>query len=300
MGTYAWPRIGRAGLGNCLLPWARSELFAARTGARIVEPDWTSLRLGPYLRRETEKRRYGKYFFAADHVRGSAKLIVRITARQVDEGEWNENAHRGPRPLLVRFSGIGDLFAPLLGHWEFIRERLWRMTREELRPGKRGTGPGFIAMHVRRGDITRQGFSPGELTEVTQFTALSWYVNMARAVRACPSTRSLPIVVFTDGYPDEVAELIRLPGVQLRPLEPAITDLWAMSRASLLFGSGFSTFSMWSSYLGGMPTLYAPGKLAQRVLSGQKDAIELEVPTDEVIPAAVLNAVDRRQAQSAG
>jgi len=294
MEIYAWPRIGRAGLGNSLLPWARAELFAARTGARILEPDWTSVRLGPYLRREADKRNYGGYFYTDAHVRGLAKLFVRAVARRVDENELNGNEYAGRRPLLVRFSGLGSFFTPLLGHAAFIRDRLWQMTRENLRPRSARRDHRFVAMHVRRGDITRQGFTSRELAQVTQYTPLSWFVGMARAVRNCLSTRALPIVVYTDGFPDEVADLTKLPGVQLSPREEAIAALWAMSQASLLFGSGYSTFSMWSSYLGGMPTLYAPGKLAQRILGEREGGVELELAAGNAIPEAVVKAIDSR------
>jgi hypothetical protein len=291
MRLFAWPRVGRAGLGNSLLPWARAELFAAQSGARLLEPDWTSLRVGPYLRGEADKRSYGGYFHARNHVRGLAKWLVRTTARRVREDDTAGAVAPRSRAVLVVFSGLRDFFAPLLPHSSLIRRRLWQMTLAELRPADAARGGDFIAMHVRRGDLTRQGFSPDEIDAVRQYTPLSWFVEMARAIRGRAGIESLPIVVFTDGYADEVSELLKLPGVELNPRAPAITDLWAMSRACLLLGSGYSTFSMWASYLGGMPTLYAPGKLAQRVLAGRKDALELEVPAQAGVPAQVVETI---------
>ena len=75
----------------------------------------------------------------------------------------------------------------------------------------------------------------------------------------------VPIVVFTDGRPEEVRELTELKGVRYHDRKPAITDLLMLSNADLLLASGRSTFSMWASFLGEMPTIYAPGKMQQRV-----------------------------------
>ena len=143
-------------------------------------------------------------------------------------------------------------------------------------------------MHVRRGDITRQGFTERQLENAKQFTPLSWFESMAWTVRGRDSLRSMPIVVFTDGSPEEVDALCRIEGVVLHRRATAITDLWTMSRAGILFASGFSTFSMWASFLGGMPTIYAPGKLQQRVQTARADAIEIELPAGLYIPEFVL------------
>ena len=42
-------------------------------------------------------------------------------------------------------------------------------------------------------------------------------------------------------------------------------DMFGLSRSRLLIASG-STFSMWGSYLGQVPTLWHPGKLLQNLL----------------------------------
>ena len=191
----------------------------------------------------------------------------------------------------MEFRGIADLFVPLLGQHHFIRKQLWNMTAEPLRSmGEQYRGP-FIAIHVRRGDITRQGFARDQLTKVNQYTPISWFVSMARAVRCEKALRSIPIAVFTDGSPDEVAELCAIEGVRLHQREPAIKDLWTMAHARLLLASGFSTFGMWASFLNGMPTIYAPGKIQQFVQTERKGAFELELAEHEAIPANILASI---------
>src|SRR4029453_17372496 len=126
---------------------------------------------------------------------------------------------------IVEFAGIADLFAPLASEHEFIGSRLWRMTRAKWRPSTRPYGRSFVAVHVRRGDITRQGFTEQELADVKQFTPLSWFVAMVRAVRQSKVVRDYPVIVFTDGSPRELANLLALDGVRLHGSARAITDL---------------------------------------------------------------------------
>lgn len=290
MSLYAGPRLGRAGLGNILFPWARAELFARSTGIRIVAPDWGTLRVGPYLRREPDKRRYGSFFTCTDHVHGMRRFVLDKFATPLLEGQPEcvyDAAKCSARPHVVVFSGIGELFSPLLSEHEYVRQRLWDMTRIQLRPGAGAKGPQFIAMHVRRGDITRQGFTESDLAVSNQYTPLDWFVEMAVAMRRESTTAEMPIVVYSDGSADELSALLKVSGVQMAQRQPAIVDLWSMSQASLLFASGYSTFSMWASYLGGMPSVYAPGKRQQFVQAGRAGAVEVEVAAGDVIPDCV-------------
>jgi hypothetical protein len=285
---FALPLVGRAGLGNALFPWARAELFARRYGARVLAPYWGSLRLGPHLRREPDKRRYAGLFLAEHHTTGYRRLIVAALGRRVSEQELDiiREPRRLLQPSVVEFSGMADLFSPLVGEGPFIRHQLWHMTTKALRSSDCPQRGRFIAMHVRRGDITRQGFTERQLAAVNQYTSLSWFASMVQAVRQV--LRRVPIVVFTDGSHDEVIELIRIGDVRLHQRQSAITDLWELAHASLLFASGFSTFSMWASYLGGMPTIYAPGKLQQLVQPEGIASVEIELPEHAPIPAAAI------------
>ena len=290
MRLFALPLIGRAGLGNNLFPWARAELFARQSGAKMLAPQWTRIRLGPYLRREPQKRRYGREFQMEHHVRGLSRLLISMLGRRIPEAQALTYLHMSQSllPSVVEFSGIDDLFTPLLTEHEFIRRQLWSITSEPLRSTGEQYGGRFIAMHVRRGDLTRQGFTQQELAGVYQFTPLIWFVDMARAVRGFEPLRSVPIVVFTDGENEEVEALRCIDGVFFSQRQRPITDLWTMAHAGLLFASGFSTFSMWASYLGGMPTIYAPGKIQQRVQTGRAQAMEIELAGGQNIPANAL------------
>jgi hypothetical protein len=292
---FVLPVVGLAGLGNMLFPWARAEIFARQCGARVLQPAWNTLRIGPYLRREPDKRHYIGFFDAPHHVRGMARLRAMLRGVQVPEERACSDALgpvRGGRPQLAVFEGLRGYFDPLLAEHDFIRRQLWLMTRPSMRPENTVCHDPFVAMHVRRGDLTRQGLTPEEVVDQPPYTPLSWFVAMAAAVRRRPAFESLPIVVFTDGSKEEVAPLLDIPNVRLHGRGAAITDLWILAGASVLFASGYSTFSMWASFLGGMPTVYAPGKIQQHVQRGRPRAIEIELAEHDDIPVEVTTHVN--------
>jgi hypothetical protein len=300
MSLFALPLVGRAGLGNALFPWARAELFARRSGARVLAPYWPGFRPGPYVRREPEKRHYSAFFRAAHHSCGFSRLVIGALGRRISERQLSyisTDVGQGYWPCIVEFSGIVDLFVPLLGEHNFIREQLWNMTARRLRSRGEQYGGLFIAFHVRRGDITRQGFARDQLKQVNQYTSISWFVSMARAVRCEKAYRSIPIVIFTDGSSEEVAELCAIEGVHLHQRQPAIMDLWTLAHAKLLFASGFSTFGMWASFLDGMPTIYAPEKIQQFVQTGRENALEIELAEHETIPPNAFASIEKARGE---
>jgi hypothetical protein len=285
---FAFPNVGKAGLGNGLFSWARAEIFAHSYGAKVLAPQWNRFRLGTYLRREPDKRRYTKFFRSEKHVYGWRRLYL-LCKRRVDESAFEKSlppCSLGVGSRVIEFYGLGDYFTPLVTSRQLIYERLLEMTVPQFRSTISPIP--YVAIHVRRGDITRQGFTQGELERVNQYTNLDWFVEMAKKLTNRRLPEGCKIIVFTDGSPDEVEPLVSIPGVTLQPRQPAITDLWGIANAALLIASGYSTFSMWGSYLGRMPTIYAPGKIQQRVQCADVGAVEIELAASDEIPDAAF------------
>jgi len=136
---------------------------------------------------------------------------------------------------------------------------------------------------MRRGDMTRAGI---ELERIAQYTPDEWFLAALRAIRADVRWRDLPVKVVSDGSEPEMRRIAKQPGVQWVTTEKAIGDIWMMSRASLLVASGYSSFSMWASFLGQMPTLYAPGKMKQKLFPAACEAFEGEWREGQELPGA--------------
>lgn len=248
---YAHPVLPRTGLGNMLFPWARAEVFCARTGARMLAPQWFHpFRIGPWLRCEKDKRYYLRQFDNTGYVRGWKRLRL-LHADRFGEGreaEAMDLAQRG-MPAIVTFEGMLGRFAPLLAHRELVRRRLEDILHPRIRRLLPEDQHEFLGVHIRRGDFRTAGLA----------TPIAWYLACIANVRKCLS-RPLPVLVFSDGTEEELQLLRGLENTHILPAGPAVRDIVKLSRCRLLIGSSGSTFSMWAAYLGGMPVIWPPGE----------------------------------------
>jgi len=65
----------------------------------------------------------------------------------------------------------------------------------------------------------------------------------------------------------------------------------ALSTAKVLVSSA-STFSMWASFLGQMPTIWFPGQLRQKLLLN-KNLFEGELDYNDVLPNSIKELVKK-------
>jgi hypothetical protein len=243
LGLYGEPLLMRAGLGNMLFPWARCVTWCHATGAEMIAPRWRKFRIGPYGRREPDKRQYQRLFLDEGYVRGLRRAWLEVSAHRIDEAQVNERTEE--RNTVVQFKGLGDYFRSLRGHADEVKAELIRITRPHLIPKDIG-GP-FVGVHIRLGDFPATWRRP-----------LQWYVQVVRGLWAALGGK-VPIVVFSDGSADEIRPVLSLGGVHRSIGGTAITDLLQLARASCIVAS-HSTFSLWGAYLGSIPTIRFPGR----------------------------------------
>ena len=86
-------RLGGAGLGNILFAYARAAVFAREHDCQLIWPTWPSIKLGPILRREADKRFYNDLFSnQSGHIGGLKKMWLLLTRTRVKEAE-KESIH---------------------------------------------------------------------------------------------------------------------------------------------------------------------------------------------------------------
>ena len=142
---YAYPRFSKfdlgfvrllgPGLGNLLFPWARCVIECRRRHHLIpLAPTWPQIKIGPWLRREPDKRTYAGLFAPrSGEVSGLRKTRLLISAERVPESALTHMAGvTRRRPTIVEFAGMDGLFAPLLGEHEFVLEQLRSMTKPDI------------------------------------------------------------------------------------------------------------------------------------------------------------------------
>jgi hypothetical protein len=287
---YAYPRLSKAdfwyfriggnGLGNLLFCWARCLVSARRQGWRMVWPTWFSYkpknwRVNPY-----DVRTYGNLFRRTSEYQGGLCKFPQLAFRKwVSESE----AELAPPPpgSVVVFRGMAGKFAPFLGERETVTKALLDMTRPHHLSGYVEHDPAPIGIHVRLGDFVRQSDLDTTVRVDNSVLPLDWYKKALLAVRR-ELGAGAPARVFSDGTDEELRPLLSMDNVKRVTFGSSIADMLALARSRILIASG-STFSMWPSYLGQVPTVWHPGKLLQPVHLG-REGREVEWSVGEPMP----------------
>lgn len=217
-------RVGGSGLANCLFVYARAIHYAHRTGARIITPTWQKFSIGPYIRREKDKRRYVDLFTTENEINGIRKLCAVLFGRPHIE------------------QGLQNYFSDFLNDAEYIRNYI----TNHIRPSIKSVVDQYdfqncIAVHIRLGDY------PVEMR-----TPLEWYRNK---IIAKSKESQFRFLLFTDGTDEELKDLTALPNVERVFFGNAIADIYAISKCCYLIGSD-STFSGWGAFLGQVPCVF--------------------------------------------
>jgi len=228
----------------------------------MLRVQWVQPKIGPLLRGERDKRFYMGLFSSRGYVRGVRKWALLASYPKADENDAAGLAEilRNRRGIAV-FQGMEGMFEPLLAHQQLICRRLEDMltpaVRRQVEAG--GQGP-YAAMHVRRGETALIKYGePFHDGPGNSSLPIDWFANIARQLFERSQGR-LPIRVFSDGSDAQLEPLLKTRGVELVRNNSSIVDILHMARARLLVPTSNSTFSMWSAYLGKMPTLWYPGK----------------------------------------
>ena len=273
-------RIGGNGLGNLMFTWARCLAASERNGWRMLWPTWQSFKPKNWRVNPHDHRSYAKLFRPTDrYVTGWRKPWALARRRWISEAEALSSG--APPGCVVQFRGMEGKFAPIMGDQRLVRDELLRISRARHLAAFSEPDPAPVAIHVRRGDFVRQANYDDMVNIDNSMLPLDWYIEALHAVRA-KAGAEVPAFVFSDGRQEELRGLLALPGVRRVDYGSGLGDMLGLSRSRLLIASG-STFSMWGSYLGQLPSIWHPGKLLQHVLI-ENPEMEIEWAPGDRLP----------------
>lgn len=274
---YGYADVGRMGLGHGLLAYGRCVVWCHDNNAQRIAPRWLRLRIGPYLRRERDKRFYYPLFQTGAQIGGWERLRLLLTAPRFSDQTEKPPAGFSPQnDTIVVFENAqsgneAKYFHEIAGRSAIVRPALIDMTRPRYRPAP-STCP-HIALHIRGGDFQAVDVSALKSGVHNIRLPQSWYADMLSGLRAGIG-QDLPAIIYSDCSDEEIAGTLMLPRVTRAPRQESITDMLAMGQAEALISSG-SGFSRWSAYLGQIPRLCYPGQRVVRTLD-ENQALELE------------------------
>lgn len=286
--------VGRQGLGHCLFSWAHALLWSHRHHAELLPSNWMQPRIGPWLRRERDKRMYFLLFrppTAATVVRQARAWLVRPKLAS----SFDRQGGTRPQAGVLHVFRLGErldtpaVFDPMIGQHALVHEALRRMTRSRLLPLAREAP--FLAAHIRLGDFHRT--NAGDLAAGRKNTSspIDWFVHAIASARGALG-EELPVRVFSDGSDEQIRPVLAMPRVERSMNASPITDMLDIAQARCLIASG-SNFSLWGSYLGQVPRVFHPGQKIARVLID--DSLEVALaPGDGALPPSFVQALAPR------
>lgn len=254
---YGYPKLMKAGIGNMLVPWAKCFIWCKDNNIPMIDPFWSKLRVGPYLRGERDKRNYQK-LFVSNGICGLRRLYLLLTAKKQRAQTFALQSPQAHDAIVV-FEDMSN-FDILIDRHQEIKLALQSITKAEYLPSK-ASRP-FIGIHVRQGDYLK--FADMDSAPWLSRLPLEWYTAALCEIRKMLGFE-LEAVVFSDGADSELSSLITLPNVSRSPHSEAITDIFALSGAAIIIGS-CSSFSMWGAYLAQTLTVWYKGRCPGKVL----------------------------------
>jgi len=236
---YGFFRVSGPGLANCMILAAKSYCIAKRLNAQLVEPTWFKFSIGPYLRREKDKRHYFRVFKSSG-ISGLRKLTILLQKSEYNDD--NLSVFAVATNGICRISKMRKLFQDIDPYYtkEYFDSIITDKTKESVE------GTNFektVAVHVRLGDFNAQ-----------QRTHIQWFVNMIRKFSSI--NPELKYLIFSDGTDEEISQLLAMENVSRASFgRQAISDIYAISKCSIVIASN-STFSAMGAFWGQKPIIF--------------------------------------------
>lgn len=266
-------RMGGAGLGNILFAYARAAVYAEKNGCRLIWPTWPSIKLGPFLRRESDKRFYGDLFENRCGAVGGLEKAFRLftTSHWKEKDAWSLSGMDG---VTIVFEGLDGCFEPIRYDYEWVKENLFANLKEKNRAALQYDFTNSIGVHIRLGDFFRATEEEVRAGRHDSSLPIEWYRRIiCQVLRYAGEDKK--VYIFSDGTEEELAPVLEIPQTHRLTFGTSVADIVALSRVPLLVASG-SSFSMWARYLGRMSCICYTNQKKQEILTPEEAGFEYE------------------------
>lgn len=278
-------RLGGPGLGNCLFIYARALVIAYETGMQMIWPTWPSIKVGPWLRHEKDKRFYGDLFSSnQQYVVGLKKLKLLFFTPKAVISHINTPLPELKENGVFMYDAFVMKFDDLIPYRDIIRDSIIDMTKEE---NKKCLGHDFsheINVHVRLGDFSKPNEKQQEQRMFNTQLPIDWYVKAIRDMKEVLGDK-VSFNIFSDGSDEELKPILDLGGCKRMFWGNAISDILALSQSKVIIASG-SSFSLWARFLGNSNCITFTNQLFGEVCTGE-NKFEYAYGFDDELPDMV-------------
>lgn len=231
-------RFRGSGLANCLFIYARAVLLSKKHNIAILNPSWIQFNIGPYLRREKDKRHYNglfKPFGKANFLKHWLLLSQKKNSEDISPDSFKKG--------IIYVEGLKNYFEDIRFNSETVKNHLLSIVNEKDIQAYNKQTEEFIAVHVRLGDYS-----------LDARTNLDWFIDKIKFIQSNIS-KEITFYIFSDGTENELLELLKIKNCKLVFFGSALADILVLSKAKLILASD-STFSAWGAYLGQVPIVF--------------------------------------------
>ena len=260
-------RLGGAGLGNIMFPWATALVYSKKHNLKRIQTTWRNIKFGTFIRKERDKRMYLDLFSETDGISGIKKFFLLNFSNNIKV-----------------FSGMSDLFEPFKNDHFFVKSELLKIINPlHIKRSEEFDG-NSIAFHIRMGDFANASNEKVLRNGAWNYRLpIKWYISIIEKIQ---KESNLPIYIFSDAEDFELEEILVYDNCNRAYFGSAISDLLALSNCKVLISSS-STFSMWASFLGQMPTVGFPGQMRQKLIF-EYSKFEGAVDYKDNLPSSII------------
>ena len=261
--TYCHAKLPSAGLGNKLFVWARAYIFAQLNRMPLVVTGWTQPHLAPFLY-GGGFRLYLNYFRSLRQVTALKRVIARRSAEVIQDPPVAV-IEPPSQSTIYEFSAVShwsDYFGDLKPYRDGIRDGILNSITSARRREYMFAPKPIVCVHIRLSDFRRLKEGENFAKVGNTRTPLSYFTRIICGIREIHGSE-VPVMVISDGSPDQFRELLDMPNVSLGPRNSAIVDILMMASSKVLVTSAGSTFSYWGGFLGDCALIMHPDHIHQ-------------------------------------
>lgn len=247
--------LPRTGLGHALVSYSRAFCYHADELAQFVHPIWFKIRVGPYLRREADKRNYHRIIRTpVGWGLPVGRMVRRLAMKVVSEDTFDPTSSgqylvvRDDGPLHPRTLGA---FARLNRHREYFIRALESITVVAAKVNTGSTFPTIGIFH-RSGDMKSLRPVTGDERKLRThgygYYPPEYSADALRHVRHIAGWQ-VPAVLSTDAPISEVEPILREGNVHVSTTKSALANMLEMRHHQVLI-MGTSMYAKWSWFLG--------------------------------------------------
>jgi len=228
-------KVGKSGLCNRLLIWAKAYTFSHINQLPLYTHGWYSIRFGPFLRREKSKRFYGFYF--RQKTCYSQLIMDKIKNNKIIHEPKIDVCSNNGIYIFDKVPSQYEYFDKIINYRNLITESFYGMINKKYIDIVNTYNKPIIGVHIRRGDFSYRGYTNEE-----------FFAEIINKLREYYQEK-LEVSVFTDGIKEDFKIIPKLENINFIDTGIDLVDLLVLASSKIIVPTPGSTFSYWASFI---------------------------------------------------